>query len=251
MFFFFSRFINGIIKFDRKVTQLLTCLSIERRDSSITKVWRITLIMSLVYFVAFEFYQMYLWPPKTIYSIAYYLFAAPFVLDIAVVNSSCFFLYNLYVRFDVLNDFWKCLPAGLVAVPGQCTSSEVAVLMESIRLLHAELCDLLKAFSLGYGPVLLAFFVFCFINMLIHFFFMVCIQLAWPGSNSTENFLRNLIPHLLNVQIVFVMLSIIVTVSLIHEKVGNNNHYKICIYHTYLHVGIVQSLLLRGARIDQ
>ncbi|CAI6360246.1 unnamed protein product [Macrosiphum euphorbiae] len=139
-------------------------------------------------------------------------------MDISVVTSSYFFLYNLKVRFEVLNDFWKCLPEGLVAVSGKWTSSDVAVLMESIRLLHAELCELLKLFSLGYGPVLLFFFVFSFINMLLHFFFMVCINLSSSDSNYTENVLRNLIPYLLNVQIVIFLMSVIVAVSLINEK---------------------------------
>ncbi|KAL4107688.1 hypothetical protein QTP88_017988 [Uroleucon formosanum] len=139
-------------------------------------------------------------------------------MDIAVTTSSCFFLYNLKVRFEALNDFWKCLPEGLVAVSGKWTNSDVAVLVESLRLLHAELCELLRLFNLGYGPVLLFFFVFSYIHMVIHFFFMVCINLALTNSNSTENFLRNLIPHLLNAQLVIFMMSVIVTVSLINEK---------------------------------
>lgn len=217
----FSRFINGIIKFDQKVTQLLTCLSIQQRDASTKKIWKVTMIALFGYFVVFEFFQVYLWPPKTtlVYSLSYYLFSAPFIIDIAVVISACFFLHNLNIRFEVLNDFWKCLPEGLVAVSGEWTNSEVAVLVESIRLLHADLCELLKVFSRGYGPVLLFFFVFSFVNMLIHFFFMVCIKLSLSDSNSTENFVRNLIPHLLNVQIVIFMMSVIVTVSLINEKV--------------------------------
>lgn len=196
-------------------------MSIEQRDASSKKFWRVTIIVLFVYFVVFEFYQMYLWPPKkTLVNIfSYYLFSAPFIMDISVVTSSYFFLYNLKVRFEVLNDFWKCLPEGLVAVSGKWTSSDVAVLMESIRLLHAELCELLKLFSLGYGPVLLFFFVFSFINMLLHFFFMVCINFSLSDSNYTENVLRNLIPYLLNVQIVIFLMSVIVAVSLINEKV--------------------------------
>jgi len=219
--FIFSRFINGIIKFDQKITLLLTCLSIEQRDASSKKFWRVTLIVLFVYFVVFEFYQIYMWPPKTALfnAISFYLFSAPFIMDISVVTSSCFFLYNLKVRFEVLNDFWKCLPEGLVAVSGKWTNSDIAVLMESIRLLHAELCELLKLFSLGYGPVLLFFFVFSFISMLIHFFFMVCMTLSPSDSNFIEYFLRNLIPHLLNVQIVIFMMCVIVAVSLINEKV--------------------------------
>lgn len=200
-------------------------MSIQRRDDSSKKFWRVATVVLFVYFVVFEFYQMYFWPPKTtlIYTVSYYLFSAPFIVDIAVITSSCFFLYNLKVRFEVLNDFWKCLPEGLVAVSGKLTNSDIAVLVESIRLLHAELCELLKVFSLGYGPVLLFFFVFSFINMLVHFFVMVCIKLTLSDSNLFENVLRNLIPYLLNVQIVFFMMSVIVAVSLINEKVTKIN----------------------------
>lgn len=182
-------------------------------------------IVLFVYFVAFELYQLYLWPPRTtfFFSLSYYLFSAPFIMDIAVTTTSCFFLYNLKIRFEVLNDFWMCLPEGLVPVSGKWTNSDVAVLVESLRLLHAELCELLRLFSLGYGPVLLFFFVFIYFNMLIHFFLMVCINLSLPNSNLTENFIRNLIPHLLNAQLVIFMMSVIVAVSLINEKVGNKN----------------------------
>jgi len=165
------------------------CLSIKQRDASSKKFWRVTIIVLFVYFVVFEFYQINLWPPKTtlINTISYYLFSALLIMDIiAVVTSSCFFLYNLKVRFKLLNNIWKCLPEGLVVVSGKWTNSEVAVLMESIRLLHAELCELLKLFSLGYGPVLLFFFVFSFINMLIHFFFMVCIMVIVAVSLINE-----------------------------------------------------------------
>jgi len=185
------------------------------------------MILLLVYVVVFEFYQFYLWPLKAtlLYSISYYLFSTPFVMDIAVVTSSCFFLYNLYVRFEVLNDFWKCLPDGLVAVSDKWTNSEVAVLMESIRLLHAELCELMRIFSLCYGPVLFFLFLFGYINMIFDFLFLICMRSTPSDSYYTEDFLRDLIPHLINLQIVFFMVSIVMAVSLINEKVKKLNVY--------------------------
>eukprot|EP00102_Acyrthosiphon_pisum_P025624 XP_016662834.1 PREDICTED: uncharacterized protein LOC107884679 [Acyrthosiphon pisum] len=63
-------------------------------------------------------------------------------MDYAVTVSSCFFLQNVYARFQTLNDFWKCLPADLVATSDKWTHIKIVDLMENTRLLHSELCDI-------------------------------------------------------------------------------------------------------------
>jgi len=45
--------------------------------------------------------------------------------------------------------------------------------LNKIRLLHAELSDLLRIFSDGYGKVILGFFIFTNIDMLATFFLII------------------------------------------------------------------------------
>ncbi|XP_060853080.1 uncharacterized protein LOC132930967 isoform X2 [Rhopalosiphum padi] len=145
------------------------------------------------------------------------LFNPPFVMDYVVTITSCFFLQNLYVRFQSVNDLWKCLPPGLVAVPGLWTNIEIVVLMENTRLMHSELCELLKKFTLGYGPLLLGFYTFSFISMLIGFYFIFNAEPLTNNQYSEEKYVI-VIPILLHVQIFAFMIAIIVFVSSINEK---------------------------------
>jgi len=145
------------------------------------------------------------------------VFSPPYVMDATVTITSCFFLQNLYVRFQIIIDFWKCLPTELVAVPGQWTHSEIVILMENIRLLHSELCELLKTFTQGYGPLLLGFYTFSYISMLVGVYFIVNND-PLSSANTNEKF-RVVIPLVIHVQMFSFMVSIIVFVSFIHEKV--------------------------------
>ncbi|CAH1714557.1 unnamed protein product [Aphis gossypii] len=86
--------------------------------------------------------------------------------------TSLYYLSNLGHRFCELNRLWKCLPFRLIELPGVRTTSEMTMLVERIRLLHAELSELLRLFSLGYGPVLLMHFTFTFTHALIDTFFI-------------------------------------------------------------------------------
>ncbi|KAF0747416.1 Gustatory receptor, partial [Aphis craccivora] len=43
------------------------------------------------------------------------------ILCLHLVITFCFFIQNIYARFQMLNDVWKCLPAGLVTVSSQWT----------------------------------------------------------------------------------------------------------------------------------
>jgi hypothetical protein len=172
----FFRFINGIIEFDRKITPLATNLLITQRSWS-KKQWNWIFITISTYFMIFKFIQFGSFPYKIQHIVSYLLintlFVPPFLMDYVVVISSCFFLQNIYVRFQMLNDIWKCVPADLVIVPGQWTHDKTVDVMENTRLLHSELCELLKKFTLGYGPMLLGFFSSSFINLLLSFYFII------------------------------------------------------------------------------
>ncbi|KAL4130660.1 hypothetical protein QTP88_008073 [Uroleucon formosanum] len=137
-------------------------------------------------------------------------------MDSAVTISTCFFLQNLYVRFQTIIDFWKCLPTELVAVPGQWTHTEIVVLMENTRLLHSELCELSKTFTEGYGPLLSGFYTFSFITMLVGVYFIVNNNPLSSANNALK--FRVVIPFMIHVQIFSFMVSIIVFVSFINDK---------------------------------
>jgi len=143
-------------------------------------------------------------------------------MDFDVLISSFFFLFNLDNRFQTLLDFFKFLPVES-DFPNEWTHSEIAMSMEKIRILHAELSELIKIFSLSYGPLLLCFFVFNFINLLVQFFLSICLKLPTPNLPSMKASLRPTLPLILNVQIIIFTMSIIVAVSLIHDKVSYKN----------------------------
>ncbi|CAI6356347.1 unnamed protein product [Macrosiphum euphorbiae] len=138
-------------------------------------------------------------------------------MDYVVVISLCFFLQNVYVRFQTLNDLWKCLPADLVPFSDQWTHIEIVILMENTRLLHAELCDLLKMFTLGYGTMLLSFFIFSFNNMLFSVY-VVLNSYELSGSNANTNVFKNMLMLSIYAQCVTFLMSIITFVSFINKK---------------------------------
>jgi len=179
-------------------------------------------ILLFVYFIGLKFLYFYFLSIKienVISLLMYYLlFTLPFFIDYVVTISSCFFLQSLYVRFQTLNDFWKCLPADLVDVSHQWTHIEIVDLMENTRLLHSELCELLKTFTQGYGPLLLGFFTSSFINLLLSIYFIVN-NGSLSTSHSSINVWVQIIPLIIHVQMVTFLMLIIVFVSFINEKV--------------------------------
>ncbi|XP_022168853.1 uncharacterized protein LOC111032718 [Myzus persicae] len=212
------KFINGIIEFDRKISPLSTNLLITQNPLE-KKQWDRILYPFIVYLIGFKCLQMYLYPIKilNISTLVHSLvFSPPYVMDSTVTIISCFFLQNLYFRFQTLIDFWKCLPTELVAVPCQWTHIEIVVLMENTRLLHSELCELSQKFTQGYGRLLLGFYTFSFISMLIGVYFIVNND-PLSSANTAEKF-RVVIPLIIYVQMFTLMVSIIVFVSFINEK---------------------------------
>jgi len=179
-------------------------------------------ISLFVYFIGFKslyFYFLSIKIENVISLLIYYLlFTLPFFIDYVVTISSCYFLQSLYVRFQTLNDFWKCLPADLVDVSHKWTHIEIVDLMENTRLLHSELCELLKTFTQGYGPLLLGFFTSSFINLLLSIYFIVN-NGSLSASHSSINVWEQIIPLIIHVQMVTFLMLIIVFVSFINEKV--------------------------------
>ncbi|KAL4120629.1 hypothetical protein QTP88_013287 [Uroleucon formosanum] len=70
-----------------------------------------------------------------------------FITDVTVIFSSYFFLQQLEYRFQTLNDSWEYLLPGFLAVPEELTHSIARMTLDNIRLLHAELSDLLRKFN--------------------------------------------------------------------------------------------------------
>lgn len=147
-----------------------------------------------------------------------YFFNLPNIIDFTVIITACFYLSNLGFRFQTVNNFWKRLPDGLVPVPGEWTQTDIVMLTESIRLLHAELSELLKMFSLGYGPLLLGFFVCSFIDMIL-IFYITLGNTFLTNVSYTEKILKFTPLSIYKVQTIVCMLSIIVVASWINEKV--------------------------------
>lgn len=213
--------INGIIEYDHKLISLKRFLMIQQISQE-ENYWNTILICTLIYYTISSLWLLILWPPNTInmYIIGMYFIRIEFIMDITVIYSSYFFLQQLEYKFQTLNDSWEYLLPGFLAVPGELTHSITGMTLDKIRLLHSELSDLLRLFSVGYGKILLGFFVFSYINILlnfyfsIHFYFMISEEII-----IYRNVLRNLVPHMINLQKVILVLAIIIAESRVHEKV--------------------------------
>ncbi|KAL4154210.1 hypothetical protein QTP88_002042 [Uroleucon formosanum] len=212
-------FINGIIEFDQKVAPLSSYLPIPQRSWKKIQ-WNLIFISLIAYFIGFKIAHLYLNPMKIIsikLLIHHVLFTIPYIMDFVVVISSCFFLQNMYVRFQTLNDVWKCLPANLVPISVQWTHIDIVVLMEDMRLLHAELCDLLKMFTLGYGPMLLSFFISSYINMLLSIYIFIQNDEV-NHFRITERVYKQMLTLSIYAQSFTFLMSIITFISFINEK---------------------------------
>lgn len=173
-----------------------------------------------VYYIGFVAYRTYIWPPVVvnITSISSYIFGVPYIADYAVVISVCFYLNNLASRFQALNDQWKRLPDGLISA-ARWRHSKILKSVENIRLLHAQLSELVKIFSLAYGLLLLSFFVFVFIDLVYIFYLSINYEYSTTRIGFIKNFVRYLPIHIFNIQCIIFMMSIIVAASWINEKV--------------------------------
>jgi len=180
------RFINDIIAFDRKQLMLLRpTLLVHPRSSNDCMTWNRILNVLFMYTIIYHTTRWYIIPPITndFSSIAFHLFADPNMLDMVIVNGGCIFIHSVASRFCALNDGWKRLAVGLLATNGQWTQSEITMSIESIRLLHADLCEIINVFSLGYGMVLLGYFTLSFISLLM--FTYLYFVIGYPLSDTS------------------------------------------------------------------
>uniref|UniRef100_A0A2S2PP43 Gustatory receptor n=1 Tax=Schizaphis graminum TaxID=13262 RepID=A0A2S2PP43_SCHGA len=129
-------------------------------------------IICLVYFILNHVVRCYYMPLRA-YNfpiIALHWFIDPSFLEMVIVIGGCFYIRSVASRFCALNDAWKRLPQDLEEIPGEWTQSEITMSIECLRLLHADLCEIIKVFSLGYGMILLGYITLSFISLLMFTF---------------------------------------------------------------------------------
>ncbi|XP_060869014.1 uncharacterized protein LOC132943887 [Metopolophium dirhodum] len=212
---------NGIIEYDQTVTSLPRFLMI-RQLSPTKSYWNIIFMFTSIYYFTITILLVHLWPPKTIdiYSIGQMFIRIEFVVDVTVIFSTYFFLQQLEHRFQTLNDSWEYLLPGFLATPGDLTQFITGMTLDKIRLLHAELSDLLRIFSVGYGKILIGFFVFSYINILICFYYIFLSPTNDLVNNefNFNNLTVKCLPYIFSLQNVIFILSIIIAASRVHEK---------------------------------
>jgi len=220
--------INGIIKFDQKLTSLPTHLQAHQRQLN-KQYWNRIFICGTLYYILITLLYMYLWPIKmiNITVIVIYFFHVSAIVDFTVIVSAHFYLQNLEYRFELLNDFWKCLPAGLLDVTGECSLHDTAMMVDNIRLLHAELSDILRIFSMGYGQILLSYFVSSYINMMVCLFYAICFKFAtsWEDDAMIKKILKESIAFIYYLQNIIFTMSIVTAASRVNNKVKKNKYF--------------------------
>lgn len=172
--------------FDRKQSMLLRpALLVHPRSSNNCLTWNRAMIMLFVYIIIYHISRWYFMPSKTIDfpTVTFHFFMDPNLLDMVVVNGACIFIHSVASRFCALNDGWKRLPVGLLATSGEWTQSEITMSMECLRLLHADLCQIINVFSLGYGMVMLGYFTLSFISLLM--FTYLYFAIGYPLSDTS------------------------------------------------------------------
>jgi len=215
--------INGIIEYDQKLPFIFALHFIHRRPIK-KKCWKIIFYFVFVYYVCIASILLTIIPLKTINitTFSLYFFRLPFAIDVTVVISTYFYLQNLECRFQTLNGFWTQLPDGLTTttvVSGGLTHVEITILMDKIRRLHADLSELLRIFSTGFGQMLLGFFVFNYINIVISFFYIIQFRYDLCGTDII-GIVKRITPYLLCTQNSFLIMSIIIAASRVNDTVS-------------------------------
>jgi hypothetical protein len=212
------RLINGIIEYDQKVEFFFKSTSTHHRSQSQTY-WNTVFIVLITYYVITTVIIWIFHPPQSMNVLVFftYIFQLQYFIDFTIVTSTYFFLTNLEFRFQMLNNLWKLYPIEIFTIPGGWTCSKITMFLEDIRLLHAELSELLKIFSVGYGKMLLGFFVFSYIDILFLYFLLIHLSLDEQGSISVT--VTVLITSGLGKTIAFIM-SIILATSRVNKEVN-------------------------------
>jgi len=225
--------INDIIEFDQKLTTLPTHLQANQHQLN-KHYWNIIFSSASLYYITLTFLCLYLWPLHKTDIAVVVVYLVPmigFVVDFTVVVSSHFYLQNLEYRFELLNDFWKCLPAGLLDVTDECSHHDIAMMVDTIRLLHSELSDILRVFSMGYGQMLLCYFVLNYINLLANLFYTICFKFARPAEDSQmmKIFMKESVQFIFYLQTIIFTMSIVTAASRVHDKVNKIQIFELLI----------------------
>ncbi|CAI6349067.1 unnamed protein product [Macrosiphum euphorbiae] len=158
-----------------------------------------------------------------IVAISMYFIRLGNIVDITVVISSYFYLQNLECRFQTLNNFWTQLPDGFTTVPvivGGWSNPEIVMMLDNVRRLHSELSDLLRIFSISFGQILLAFFVFSYIDIIFKFFISIHFIGLTNWTVSVNAVLVKLITFLVYLQDSIFVMSIIIAASRVKDTVN-------------------------------
>jgi hypothetical protein len=177
------------------------------------RLWTIFMIIFFIYYLGFRIFYGIHYTVSFIEKslLLHFLFAAPEIIIFVVLITSCFYLYNIGHRFHVVSSLWQYLPPTLNAVPGKWTNNEIIALVECIRLLHAELSELIRLFSRAYGPVLLMYYVLTFLHAVYETIFLVIFK--------DGNLAVSVVPLIFYVNHIFNMVSILFIATWVIEKV--------------------------------
>ncbi|XP_026815156.1 uncharacterized protein LOC113555049 isoform X2 [Rhopalosiphum maidis] len=213
--------INGIIEFDRKVDGLPLTVLGELTCSTTRYNWNIFLAVVLMCYISLQICSLLLWPPARFdfSTVVKYFFEMPCITEFVIFATSYFYLHNLGYRFNILNSFCKRLLDGLVTTTDTPTQSEISNFIENIRLLHAELCELLRTFSSGYGVVLLFFFVSNFLDLLRYLYYLLHMSRYLSSKNNAYfSTLNSLMTIVICSQNVIFVLILLISVTWINKK---------------------------------
>ncbi|XP_025199358.1 uncharacterized protein LOC112597501 [Melanaphis sacchari] len=215
------KIINGIIEFDRALDGLSLTVLEEFICSTAKYNWNIFLAALLTSYISLQIFSIWLWPPArfNFNTIVKYFFEIPCIIDFVIFATAYFYLQNLGSRFEILNRFCKRLPDALIITAGTWTQSKITQLIENVRLLHAELCELLRVFNQGYGVLMLFYFVFNFFDLLRNFYYLLHIS-RYSSSKIIVNFttLNIILMATFCLQNIFFVILLLISVSWINKK---------------------------------
>lgn len=166
------------MEFDRKLQALDALMPATYSHPLKKRFWTLVTIGTVLYLVGFRIYFIQSNPVEFIEhtELLSMIFSSPDIIIFVIMITSCFFLYHLGCRYDSLNIQWENLHSVLNSKPNQWSRAEIAVVAECTRLLHAELSEVLKLFSRGYGPMLLFYFTFTFTHTIFDTFIIVMVK---------------------------------------------------------------------------
>ncbi|XP_050527415.1 uncharacterized protein LOC126897681 [Daktulosphaira vitifoliae] len=171
------KLVNRILYFDKLYSRLLFSSKFwtpgYRLYLIITVLCVVDFLFLKIYLICFVFWVFYNNIIITVFPTMFYL---PYFMDYVVIANVCFFLAHIGCRFYALNAYWEKFPKKLLETPGLWSTEEKIMVIECCRLLHAELCDILRLLSYAYGPIILVYFFFILNDLIILMFIIIFIN---------------------------------------------------------------------------